>query len=189
MTVFYNRIGFPHTSPITFQEAVTSSIGLRRVKTFIAAQAIHKALITLLNQLVYYGFFYLSKAGILKLNKDKLQNCVLDIKNNISPGLTIKDFVLNSFNEIKADIKQLQDNINEMKDDFTPVTNQNVSGSVSNNLLNLEKVHYELQQYSGRNNVEILGLPDIFTGDRLTEKIVELCNDFGVTVKVRDIGA
>ena len=96
---------------------------------------------------------------------------------------------MNSFNEIKADIKQLQDNINEMKDDFTPVTNQNVSGSVSNNLLNLEKVHYELQQYSERNNVEILGLPDIFTGDRLTENIVELCNDFGVTVKVRDIGA
>ena len=64
-----------------------------------------------------------------------------------------------------------------MKDGFTPVTKQNVSGSVTKNLLKLEK---ELQQYSRRNNVEILGLPDIFTGDRLTEKVVELCNDVDV---------
>ena len=87
---------------------------------------------------------------------------------------------MNSFKEIKADIKQLQDDIKQMKDGFTPVTNQNVSGSVTNNLLKLEKEHYELQQYSRRNNVEILGLPDIFTGDHLTEKVVELCNDVGV---------
>ena len=95
---------------------------------------------------------------------------------------------LSSFKEIKADIKQLQDDIKEMEDGFTPVTNQNVSGSVSSNTLKLEKEHYELQQYSRRNNVEI-GLPDIFTGDRLTEKVVELCNDVGVMVEVRDIEA
>ena len=74
-----------------------------------------------------------------------------------------------------------------MKDGLTPVTNQNVSGSVSNNLSKLEKEHYALQQYVRRNNVEILGLPDIFTGDRLTEKVVELCNDVGIVVEVRDI--
>ena len=134
-------------------------------------------------------FLNLSEAEILKLNKDKLQKCVLDIKNNIPPGLTIKDLILNSFKEIKADIKQLQDDIKQMKDGFTPVTNQNVSGSVTNNLLKLEKEHYELQQYSRRNNVEILGLPDIFTGDRLTETVVELCNDVGVMIEVRDIEA
>ena len=93
-----------------------------------------------------------------------------------------------NYQEIKADIKQLQDDIKEMKDGFTPVTNQNVSGSVTNNLLKLEKEHYELQQYS-RRNVEILGLPDIFTGDRLTETVVELCNDVGVMIEVRDIEA
>ena len=74
-----------------------------------------------------------------------------------------------------------------MKDGLTPVTNQNVSGSVSNNLSKLEKEHYALQQYARRNNVEILDLPDIFTGDRLTEKVVELCNDVGIVVEVRDI--
>ena len=61
-----------------------------------------------------------------------------------------------NYQEIKADIKQLQDDIKEMKDGFTPVTNQNVGGSVTNNLLKLEKEHYEFQQYSRRNNVEIL---------------------------------
>ena len=76
-------------------------------------------------------FFNLPEAEILKLNK--LQKCVLDIKNNILSSLTMKDLILNSFKEIKADIKQLQDYIKEMKDGFTPVTNQNVSGSVSNN--------------------------------------------------------
>ena len=35
----------------------------------------------------------------------------------------------------------------------------------------------------------ILGLPDIFNVDRLTEKVVELCNDAGVIVEVRDIEA
>ena len=110
------------------------------------------------------------EAEILKLNKDKLQKSVLDIKNNIPPGLTIKDLILNFFKEIKADIKQLQDDIKEMKDGFTPVTNQNVSCSVTNDLLKLEKEHYELQQHSRRDNVQILDLPDIFTGDRLTEK-------------------
>ena len=75
--------------------------------------------------------FNLPEAEILKLNK--LQKCVLDIKNNILSSLTMKDLILNSFKEIKADIKQLQDYIKEMKDGFTPVTNQNVSGSVSNN--------------------------------------------------------
>ena len=54
-------------------------------------------------------FLNLSGGAILKLNKDKLQKCVLDIKNNIQPDLTIKDLILNSFKEIKADIKQLQD--------------------------------------------------------------------------------
>ena len=97
--------------------------------------------------------------------------------------------ILNSFKEIKADIKQLQDDIKEMKDGFTPVTNQNVSGSVTNSLLKLEKERYEFQQYSRRNNVKILGLPDIFTGDRLTEKVVELCNDVGVMIEVTDIEA
>ena len=76
-----------------------------------------------------------------------------------------------------------------MKDGFTPVTNQNVSGSIINNLLKLGKEKYELQQYSRRNDVEILGLSDIFTDDRLTETFVELCNDVGGTVEVRDIGA
>ena len=99
------------------------------------------------------GFLNLSEAKILKLNKDELQKCVLDIKNNIPPGLTIKDLILNSFKEIKADIKQVQDDIKETEDGFTPVTNQNVSGSVTNNLLKLEKEHYELQQYSRWNNV------------------------------------
>ena len=53
--------------------------------------------------------------------------------------------------------------------------------------MKLEKEHYELQQYLRRNNIEILGLPDIFNGDRLTEKVVELCGDVGVMEKVRDI--
>ena len=57
------------------------------------------------------SFLNLSEAEILKLNIDKLQKCVLDIKNNIPPGLTIKDLILNSFKEIKVDIKQLQDDI------------------------------------------------------------------------------
>ena len=76
-----------------------------------------------------------------------------------------------------------------MKNGFTPVTNQNASGSLTNNLLKLEKEHYELQQYSKRDNVEILGLPDIFTGDRLTGNVVELCNDVGVMIEFKDIEA
>ena len=125
-------------------------------------------------------FLNLSETETLKLNKDKLQKCVLDIKKNIPPGLSTKNLILNSFKEIKADIKQLQDDIKEMKDGFTPAINQNASDSLINNLLKLEKEHFELQQGSRRNNVEILGLPDIFTGDRLTEKVVELCNDVDV---------
>ena len=42
-------------------------------------------------------------------------------------------------------------------------------------------------QYSRRNYVAILGLPDIFTGDRLTKKVIELCNDVGVMVEIRDM--
>ena len=34
-----------------------------------------------------------------------------------------------------------------------------------------------------------MGLPDIFTGDRVTGKVVELCNDVGVRIEVRDIEA
>ena len=112
-----------------------------------------------------------------------------DIKNNILPGLTIKDLILNSFKEIKANIKLLQDDIKEMKDGLTPVTNQNVSRSVTNNLLKLENEHYELQQYSRKNNVKILGLRDIFNGDHLTGKVVESCNDVGVMIEIRDIYA
>ena len=65
-------------------------------------------------------FLNLSEAEIVKFNKDKQQKCVLDIKNNITPRLTIKDLILNSFKEIKADIKQLQDDIKEMEDGLTP---------------------------------------------------------------------
>ena len=44
-------------------------------------------------------------------------------------------------------------------------------------------------QYSRRNYVEILGLPDIFTGDQLTKKVIELCNDVGVMVETRDMAS
>ena len=67
------------------------------------------------------------------------------------------------FKKIKADIKQLKGDIKEMKDDFLPATKQNVSGSVSNNLLKLGKQHYE-------------------SGDCLAEKVIELCNDVIVIV-------
>ena len=117
-----------------------------------------------------------------------MRKCAANLKKNISAGSTIKDLIFNSFKEIKPDIKQLlDDDIKENKDGFTQVTNQSVSGSVSNKLLNLEKEHYELQQYSRRNIVEVLGLPDMFTGDLLTEKVVELCIDVGVMVEVKDI--
>ena len=47
-----------------------------------------------------------------------------EILKTSSSGLTIKDLILNSFNETKGDIKQLQDDIKELKDGFTPVINQ-----------------------------------------------------------------
>ena len=52
-----------------------------------------------------------------------------------------------------------------MKDDFLPVTKQNISGSVSNNLLKLGKQRYE-------------------SGDCLTEKVIELCDDVRLFQKV-----
>ena len=104
----------------------------------------------------------------MKLNKDKLQAYFLGMKNNIRSRWTIADLILNYYKEIKADIKQLKDDINETKYDFTPVTNQNVSGSISNNLLNLGKQH-------------------CIPGKCLTEMVIELCNDVGVMVTVRDI--
>ena len=100
--------------------------------------------------------------------------------------------ILDYFQKInikQADIKQLQDDIKETEDVLTPVTNQNVSGSISNDLLKLVKEHYELQQYSRNDNVEMLGLLDIVTGDRLMGKIIESCNDVGVMVEVKDIKA
>ena len=105
---------------------------------------------------------------LMKLNKDKLQEYFLGMKNNIRSRWTIKDLILNYYKEIKADIKQLKDDINETKYDFTPVTNQNVSGSISDNLLKLGKQHCT-------------------PGKCLTEMVIELCNDVGVMVKVRDI--
>ena len=105
---------------------------------------------------------------LMKLNKDKLQAYFLGMKNNIRSRWTIKDLILNYYKEIKADIKQLKDDINETKYDFTPVTNQNVSGSISNNLLKLGKQH-------------------CIPGKCLTEMVIELCNDVGVMVTVRDI--
>ena len=72
---------------------------------------------------------------------------------------------MNYYKEIKADIKQLKDDINETKYDFTPVTNQNVSGSISNNLLKLGKQHCT-------------------PGKCLTEMVIELCNDVRLFQKV-----
>ena len=71
-----------------------------------------------------------------------MRKCVLVIKSYIPPGLIIKDLILNSFNEIKVNIKE--DDIKEMNNGFIPVTNENLSGSVSNDLLKLEKERYEL---------------------------------------------
>ena len=101
---------------------------------------------------------WIYEAEILKLNKDELQKCVLHIKNNFSPGLTNYNLILNSLQEIKADIKQLQYDTKEMKDGFTPVISKNISSSVSNNLSKLEKEYSELQLYSGRPNVTTLDL-------------------------------
>ena len=67
-------------------------------------------------------FLNLSETEVLNLNKDKLQKCGLDMKNNIPPGLTIKELILNSFKEIKADIKQLEDDIKEIKSNQQQVT-------------------------------------------------------------------
>ena len=124
----------------------------------------------------------LSESEILKMNKEKLQKCILDIKNNIPPGMTIKDLILNSFNEIKNEIKELKDEIKDLKE-TSSFLEPSIIANKSQDYVKLEKSHHEPEQYTRRNNVEILGIPDIFSGEQITEKVIELCNDVGVPVK------
>ena len=56
-------------------------------------------------------------------------------------------------------------------------------------VIDLEKAVAEQQQYTRRNNIEVVGIPDSINQDLLEEKIIQLAGTMSVTIQSSDIEA
>ena len=100
-----------------------------------------------------------------KLNKKELINLLVD-----------KDKTL----------KSLQDRIEKIELQLS--SNSNLS-KVTERMVRIERSGYQHQQYSRRETVELVGLPDNLENEALEKKVVEIFEHAGVSVKVRDFHA
>ena len=103
----------------------------------------------------------------------------------------LRDFSNESLNNFMLEMKNV---INEMKGNMERLSQENrelkklVQGKENERLKSNEITTNDTAQYIRRNNIEISGIPDIFTNN-LEEKVIEVCNLYGVEVKADDIEA
>ena len=117
---------------------------------------------------------------IKNVDKDKLIQCPLEIKE--------KSFAENIFpalEQLRSEIKELKNEVSMLREERgESVKNDGNADKIET----LERENDKLNQYTRRNNVEISGIPPLFD-HRLEEKVIEVCESFGVTVKSSDVEA
>lgn len=128
-------------------------------------------------------FLNLPVNDIKKAKKDDLLDCVLQLKGNVMTG---SDFasLIEVIKEVQKDMKELKDELFRLKEENIALKNQ----SSEEQLENLKVENSRLDQHNRRNNIEISGVPDIFS-DNLEGKIIEICNELDVKVTEQDIEA
>ena len=108
-------------------------------------------------------------------------------------------------NEILLEFQKFRDkyeeDISELKSTLSELTSQNVTlkkkikalqavvDDEDDIITDLEKTVAEHQQYTRRNNIEIVGIPDSVTQDSLEQKIIELAGAVKIPLENRDIEA
>ena len=112
-------------------------------------------------------------------------NCSSDKLENV------KNEILHEFqvfrNKYEKDINELKSSLEDLKSQNTTLKNK--IKDKDNIIVDLEKAVAEHQQYTRRNNIEIVGIPETVTQESLEEKVIQLAGALNVPLKSSDIEA
>ena len=126
----------------------------------------------------------LSESVLNSLKKTELVRKILDFKGKIVVDADLNKFcekierLTESMNQIVAENKKLQSDTVIMK---------NVNRKLEEKIVYLEKNQAKGKQYSHRNNIEILGIPNRIPDEDLENTIISICKDSGVEIDPKDI--
>ena len=119
----------------------------------------------------------MSLNALKKLTKEELSNMVIDYQNKFD----------NILSNINAELTSLRDRFAKMESQFL------VARRVKDNLVKqnciLERKCAANEQYSRRDCLEILGIPDSIPNNNLEETVLKIFSETGVTVNSRDVEA
>ena len=119
----------------------------------------------------------MSLNALNKLTKEELSNMVIDYQNKFD----------NMLSNINAELTSLRDRFTKMESQLL-VTRRVNDNLVKQNRI-LERRCAANEQYSRREWLEILGIPDSIPNNNLEETALKMLNETGVTVNSRDIEA
>lgn len=126
----------------------------------------------------------MSEDDLMKLKKNDLLNAVRKIKEFTN------DKFLNFIDEMKAELEEIKLQLTDLGKENNELKKKLDSDeSQKKNMIELERNTYDAMQYIRRNNIEISGIPDIFTDDKLESKVIEICELYGVNVDHNDFEA
>lgn len=125
----------------------------------------------------------MSDEEILKLKKSELVNAVKKIK------MFTNESFLKFIENIKDELNDVKQQLKSLKDENLELRNVIFNQDNHKEQKEFERLAYENMQYVRRNNLEISGIPDIFGSDTIEDKVIEICNLYGVEIEKRDIEA
>ena len=143
----------------------------------------------------------LSTEELKKMKKTDLMNEVEKLKSSLQAEDIIKkgslERIMTDLKDIKEQlfcVQELKAEINHMKNQLSEVLKENeqlkeqLKANNNKQLEDIERHCFDNIQYVRRNNIEISNIPEIFD-DQLENKVIEICNLYGVNVTGNDIEA
>lgn len=96
-----------------------------------------------------------------------------------------KKELINLLIEKDKTVKSLEDRLEKLEEQF----NKSDVSKITEQVTRLERSTYQQQQYSRRESIEFVGLPEDLNGEDLEKKVVEVFEHAGVPVNQRDFHA
>ena len=117
-----------------------------------------------------------------KLDKAALIDVLL-----ANQSFTVK--LLANMEDLNKNVSSLKTEMNDLKAKVSAVSTTNSDASQSKRLVELERDNFALQQYSRRDSIEIVGIPESVGDEALEEKTIKLLKAINVNVSASDIQA
>ena len=120
---------------------------------------------------------YYTKEALEKLNKKELITILLSLQSKVE----------SANNEIIDQVRQLNEKFSQLESENSIVKQANLS--LSKRLVNMKRQCWANAQYSRRECLEVVGIPDSVQNNELEDKVLTILKKIGGEVSPRDIEA